>query len=342
MMKKAFLISIYLLCCFNLFATTYNSNSIGQKLGEYDGKSEFYLVEEANTTTIKQTLYNNNQLLQTKTINEKNDIKTITIDDFLSRTYQVFNNNNLISEMVDNIKTVYNYEQNKLISKIISESDNILEVDKYFYLSNGQLLAILKVKNDTEIYYIINFNDDNLSISYSSLNSKNYKKSQITEGIINSIEYKDDKLVNNIEVEKTTDDSLILTKQDNNSLKKEYYSKGVLDKVETYNNDVLIKSIKYYYNDDYLLTKTILDEKNYSELTKSYDRLKQTITNYENNKISKVQVYENNELTSSYYFDRNNYKIEDLYQNGNLYCTITYDGDNIIDIQYRNEGSDGI
>ena len=342
MMKKAFLISIYLLCCFNIFATTYNSNSIGQKLGEYDGKSEFYLVEEANTTTIKQTLYKNNQLLQTKTINEKNDIKTITIDDSLSRTYQVFNNNNLISEMVDNIKTVYNYEQNKLISKIISESDNILEVDKYFYLSNGQLSSILKVKNDTEIYYIINFNDDNLSISYSSLNSKNYKKSQITEGIINSIEYKDDKLVNNIEVEKTTDDSLILTKQDNNSLKKEYYSKGVLDKVETYNNDELIKSIKYYYNDDYLLTKTILDEKNYSELTKSYDRLKQTITNYENNKISKVQVYENNELTSSYYFDRNNYKIEDLYQNGNLYCTITYDGDNIIDIQYRNEGSDGI
>lgn len=342
MKKKAFLISIYLLCCFNLFATTYNSNSIGQKIGEYDGKSEFYLVEEANTTTIKQSLYKNNQLIQTKTINEKNDIKTITIEDSSSKTYQVFNNDILISEMVNNIKTVYNYEQNKLISKIISESNNILEVDKYFYLSNGKLSSILKVKNDSEIYSIINFNDDNLSISYSTLNSKDYKKSQITEGIINSIEYKDDKLVNNIEVEKTTDENLILTKQDKNSIKKEYYNKGVLDKVETYYNDELIKSIKYYYNNDYLLIKTVLEEKDYSELTKSYDKITQTITDYENSKISKVQVYENNKLISSYYFDRNNYKIEDLYQNGTLYCTITYDGDNIIDIQYRNEGSDGI
>ena len=92
-MKKTVLISIYLFLVLSLYAATYSSNSIGQKLGLYDGESMYYLIETVNNETTVQELYKDETLVQTKSIQLKDDIKTVTLDDMISKVVSTFSNN---------------------------------------------------------------------------------------------------------------------------------------------------------------------------------------------------------------------------------------------------------
>ncbi len=334
-MKKTVLISIYLFLVLSLYAATYSSNSIGQKLGLYDGESMYYLIETVNNETTVQKLYKDETLVQTKSIQLKDDIKTVTLDDMISKVVSTFSNNYLISEKHDLLQTNYNYADNMLESKIVTFDDEIVEIYAYNYTSDDKLSSILKViPNKEEVFYFFSIKDEYQSLSVSD--SETFKKSKIQNGVINSLEYQNDKVINNIEVETVDKNKVILIDRSGNTIVKDSFTKGVLNKKEIYDeNEFLIKVEEFFYDDNYSKLRQITTEKIYNSISKQYDKEKVEEIVFKNNKIENVTIKENGEKVSSYYFDQNGRKIENLYENNKLFCTIVYKDDKIIDIQYR-------
>lgn len=333
-MKKAFLIGINLLIVINLFATTYKSNSIGQKLGKYNNDSEYYLIEKEDNNIIEQELYKNDELIQKKTITVTGTTKTIVIEENSSIIKRTYDNNYIISEDNGSTRTNYYYDKNLLYEKTIISNDQLVEYYKYYYTYDNKLQAILKFdKTDNTFFSTYSYNNDYLSLSIS--NNNYFKQSKIYDGIINSTEYQKDELINNIEVETLDDENIIVIDKTKDALTKEYFNKGILNKREIYENDILIKVQEFKYDEDFFKSEEVITEKLYNEITKSYDKERKDIISYKNNEILSITTYENNELTSSSTFHDDDIKIENLYKNNEIYCTITYKNDKIIDIQYR-------
>lgn len=339
MKKKAFLIGIYSLFLYSLFATTYNSNAIGQKLGEYYPLSEYYLIEEVSKSKTIKKLYKNDKLIETKEIEEKENIKTISIESNDNTSFKTFKNDKIISEKIDDITIIYSYDNNLISNKTISKDKKILSLKKYIYDNENKLSMIIEIKNNKIQTKYFSFSLNLLSIILYNNKSNNYIESRINKSIINSIEYDNDTLLNNIEVEEQNENEIILVKNDNKSKEKEYYKDGLLFKKETYLDDLLIKSIEYEYDENYLLKKEIISEKILNVYTKQYFKENKIINFYKDSKLEKTQTFENGIIVSEFTYN-DNIKIENIYQNGKPYCTITLDNDKIIDIQYREVADD--
>ncbi|MGD1822635.1 MAG: hypothetical protein ACPKM0_07720 [Pleomorphochaeta sp.] len=338
MKKKAFLVGLYSLILFSLFADTFNSNLIGQKLGEYTNKSEYYLTEEASNNIITQKLFHGNELIDTTIIEEIDSVKTITKKRDIFFSIQTYSNNLIVSEENNNFSVLYNYKDNLLISKVEKDKNLNTIIYKYLYDSNNKLAAIIKIFNNDVETNFFTFAKDNLNITVTN-NNKNYQESSIINGVINSIEYENDELINNIEIENKNDDETILIKSDTNHTIKEYYKSGILTKIESYINDQLINVSEFEYDDNYILIQEIIIENVYNKYSNKISSINKTITTYKNSNIQKVENYENNVLVSDYSY-QGNLKIENIYENSKLYCTITLENDKIIDIQYREVSDD--
>jgi len=105
-------------------------------------------------------------------------------------------------------------------------------------------------------------------------------------------------------------------------------------KKESYKNDELIKTAKYEYDNNFFLEKETIEEKTLNNYTKEYTNNKTTINIFNESNLEKTILYENKIIVSQITYN-NNIKIENLYDNGILYCTITLVNDKIKDIQYR-------
>lgn len=338
-MKKTFLICIYFLIISNIYCTTYKSNSIGQKLSIYNGEGKYYLIEKVNNSTTSEELYKDDILIQTKTIKDDGYVKIETIDDLTSKTILTYQENKLISEINDEAKITYYYDDNLLESKFVVYNDGNKIIFLYFYDTHNHLSAIKKIMPDNNIFSTYQISEEYQSLSISSNNY--FKQSKVHNGVINSLEYKADDLINNIEIQTTNEDEIILIENKGDNTSKEYYKDGILEKQELYdNNDIIIKSQEFIYDENFIKTKEIVNTKIYNSLSESYDKVQTQEILYEKGNVNSVLTKENDQLSSYYYFDDNNLKIENLYSNNKVYCTITYEDDKIIDIQYREDADD--
>ena len=340
-MKKVFLIGVCSLLIINLYAATFNSNAIGQKLGVYNNDSEYYLVEKIFDFTTKTQLFRNNILIQTITIERKDDIKTITTDNLEKINIKIYYKNYIKSENEDNLNIKYNYNDNftQLKSKVVSLDNELQDIYSFYYSNDNKLAGILKVTNDTSVLSTFDISEDYQSLSTSD--KSKYKKSQIHNGVINSTQYDKEKLLNEIIVDKNENGQIILAQKTNDRTVKDYYSNSVLNKKEIFDENMqLLKTVEFFYDDNYLKTKEIQTENIYNKFTKNFDTSRKTVSLYLNNKIERVLVSENDILISSYYINENDEKIENLYENNEVYCTITYANDKIVDIQYREASDD--
>jgi hypothetical protein len=338
-MKKTFLICIYFIIISNIYCTTYKSNSIGQKLSIYNREGKYYLIEKVNDSKIVEELYKDDILIQTKTIQDDGYVKIETIDDLTSKTILTYQENRLISEINDEEKITYYYDDNLLESKFIVNSDGNKTIYLYFYDVNNLLSAIKKITPNKNTFSTYQISEDYQSLTISDNNF--FKQSKVHNGIINSSEYEADDLINNIEIQTINEDDIILIEKKDNFTNKEYYKDGILQKQEIYNeNDFLIKSQEYIYDENYIKIKEIITEKIFNKLIESYDKVKIQEIIYKKGNVYSVLTKENEQLTSYYYFNDNNQKIENLYSNNKVYCTITYEDDKIIDIQYREDADD--
>ncbi|MDC7237103.1 MAG: hypothetical protein PQJ49_02130 [Sphaerochaetaceae bacterium] len=338
-MKKTFLICIYFIIISNIYCTTYKSNSIGQKLSIYNGEGKYYLIEKVNNSKIVEELYKDDILIQTKTIQDDGYVKIETIDDLNSKTILTYEENKLISEINDEEKITYYYDDNLLESKFIYNSDGNKTIYLYFYDVNNLLSAIKKITPNKNTFSTYQTSEDYQSLTISD--NKFFKQSKVHNGIINSSEYEADDLINNIEIQTINEDDILLIEKKDNFTNKEYYKDGILKKQEIYNeNDFLIKSQEYIYDENYIKIKEIITEKIFNKLSESYDKVKTQEIIYKKGNVYSVLTKENEKLTSYYYFNDNNQKIENLYSNNKVYCTITYENDKIIDIQYREDDDD--
>ncbi len=339
-MKKAFLIGIYSLFILNIYAATFKSNIIGQNLGEYNIGDDYYIIEKANNNVLEQTLFHNSQILKKTTSETINNEKIITIDYQDEQTKQTYLNNLLIKEEIGNDSYYYNYDKsNKLIKKVKLNKNGEQEIFLYLYNTDNKLISIYLLNKDNYKLFTYEIVKNSQSLSISEKDS--YKESQIHNGVINSLEYKNDQILKNIEITTEKDNEIILTQKDDKFIYKEFFKDGMLIKKEQYNLDnYLIKKEEFFYNQNYIKTKDIITEKIYNKFTREYDTIKETTTIYSNNNIDNVSIKENGKLISSYYYE-NNKKIENLYDNNILYCTVIYENNKIIDIQYR-EGSDDL
>lgn len=338
-MKRAFLISVQLLLILNIYAATFKSNVIGQKLGEYNSDSEYYLIEKADQFITEKQLYKNDELIKETIIETIENTKTITTNNFTSLNIKTYSNNLIISEVEGNNSIIYNYSDKQLESKIISQNNVISEINKYYYSNENKLAGILKIINDEQI--LITFDITSKSLSSNISNSIKYKKSQIHNGVINSEEYDKDNLLNKIDVERIGDDEIILTQNKNNNIVREYYSDGLLNKKETYNqNNELLNSYEFFYDENYFKTSEKFTENIFNQFTNGYDIKRESISTYKNNNLQEVKISENGILISSYYFNDKKDKIENIYENGKVYCTIIYRDDKIFDILYREVNDD--
>lgn len=339
-MKKAFLIGIYSLFILNIYATSFKSNIIGQNLGEYNVGDEYYIIEKANNNIIEQTLYHNSQIIKNTSIETINNEKIITINYQKEETKQTYLNNLLIKEEIGDDIFYYNYDEtNKLVKKVKINKEGDQQIFLYLYNFDNKLISIYLLDNENYKLFTFDIVKDSQSLSISEKDS--YKESQIHDGVINSIEYKNDQILKNIEINTDNKNEIILIQKDDKFIYKEYFKEGMLNKKEQYNlENILIKKENFFYDENYIKTKDIITEKIYNKFTKEYDTIKETTTIYSNNKIDNVSIKENGKLISTYYFD-NNKKIENLYDNEILYCTVVYENNKIIDIQYR-EGNDDL
>lgn len=333
MLKKTSLIIICTFSIVSLFASSYNSNSIGQKLGKRTDNSQYYIIEEVSQDKISSKLYKDDIIIENIIISEIDGIKTISKysnNTFLEQTFS----NDLLTKEIENDKiSYYNYDQNNLLTSKLVEYNDSKTIYNYLYDSNNLLSAIITIKDGDITSKFYNFNDNNIQIAITN-NNQQYMESSITNGVINSIEYNDDILINNIEIENQDDENIVLLKKTENSLKKEYYNNSLLSKIETYQNDLLINTRTFEYDDNYILTKEIFTENIYNKYNKQFLHNKKSITEYTNNKIGKITNYFNEELESEYFY-KDNIRIENIYENSQLYCTVTLENDKIIDIQYR-------
>lgn len=338
MKKIAFFILINSFIILNLFANEYNSNAIGQKLDKYIENSEFYLIEEAIDNKVVRKLYNNNQLIKTIEIIEENNKKTINTYELDSFEKQIFVDNKIVSSINNDEKTIYTYEGNLLSIKSLIKDDETIKIEKYFYDTFGKLSSILEIYDNQQTKKDFSLSNKEIEIVYFQLGSNYFKESKINEGIINSKEFENDNLINNIDIE-YENDIIILVKQDKNKESKQFFKDGILIKEEELLNNILIKEVLYFYDSNYVLTKKIINEQKQNKFNNEYSNKITTINEYVNSQLIKTSTFENDILTSEYIFEKG-LKIENLYENGKLYCTITLDNDKIIDIQYREVSDD--
>ncbi len=337
-MKKTFLICIYFLLISNIYCTTYKSNSIGQKLSIYNGEGKYYLIEKVNNKTTIEELYKDDGLIQTKTISNDGFVKIETIEELDSKTILTYQENKLISEINNDEKITYYYNDNLLESKFIVQNNGNKIIYIYYYDTNNRLNGIKKITPNNSIFSTYQITEDYQSLSISDNNT--FKQSKVHNGVINSSQYNSDDLITNIDVQTIDDDEIVLVENKDNLISKKYYKDGILEKQELYdNNDLLIESQEFTYDENYIKTKEIVTTRIYNELSESYDKVQTQEIIYEKGNIYSVQTKENSQLISFYYYD-NDLKIENLYSNNKVYCTITYEDDKIIDIQYREDADD--
>lgn len=340
-MKKYLLTIILSFITLSLGASSveYNSNALSQKLGYYDGSSNYKLVVLKSDDGSTTSLFLDDNLIK-KTVVEISDNNTevVTIDENQKKVVKTYKNNLLIKSVSDDIISTYTYQDSNLIAKLVKDNNKMLEFSRYFY-SNNTLISILRQFGDKESVYTIFKNGKNSSLLISKLD--NFREIDIHGTLMSSQIYKGDNQLLSSKVENATDGSLIVSSKKNDLLTKEYYnSDGNLYKRENFNNKgVLLSVLNLEYNKDRDLIKKILVENiNSSDIiSKTSFKNKTTIAYYDKNRKTRIEVLENDILISRSVYNKLNQRVETLFKSGKIYCTITYalDDKKILDIVYE-------
>lgn len=338
---KKYLLTIFLLIIslsLGARAIEYNSNALSQKLGSYDGFSNYKLVVLFDNEVSTTSLFFKSNLIK-KTITELiGDTKIVTIFENDNKSIKTYKNNLLIQSDDGNITSFYNYQDSTLISKIVKENNVIIEFNRYFY-SKNKLIAILRSLNNDEIIYTLFNIGDNSSISI----SKNDKFKQITvyNSLLSSQTFVGENQILSSNVERLVDNSLIISTKKNELNSKEYYNNdGILYRSEIINEDgIILSKNTYEYNElRELYKKTEIEKVNYKKVdNKNIFNTKTSVTYYIKGIIDKIEIYMDDILISSSIYNSLNQRVETLYKDNRVYCIITYSQDDIkiLDIIYQ-------
>lgn len=142
-MKKTFFLLLSGLICIQLFATTYGSNSLGQKLSDNTDGYEYILVEESNTSV----LYKDNDIIWQKTrITDGDSIELkIVRYDIPEEQLLLYKDGVLISFKDGLSVTTYIYKENQLEYTFKSENGEIIQAEYYMRDPiSGSLIGIRK------------------------------------------------------------------------------------------------------------------------------------------------------------------------------------------------------
>ncbi len=338
-MKKNLLTIIIAFISLSLCAKSieYNSNALSQRLGSYDGSSKYKLVvlesEEGSTTS----LFLDNKLIQSTIAKIDDNYKVVSTTENNESCIKTYKDNLLIKSVCGDITITNTYQDTRLISKAVKKNNKLIEFTRFYYAGNT-LSAILRQIGDDSSYSMFRTGEINsLLIS----ENDNFREIDVHGTLMSSQVFEGEQQLLLSKTEALEDGSIIISSTKNNKETKEYYnSEGFLYKKELFDeNQVLVSTLEIVYDGDWELEKEILVENIKSRDDLEYDIFtkKSTINYYNKGKISKIEIYENDVLISSSIYNLKGQRVEKLYKDGSLYCSITYalDDKKILDIVYE-------
>lgn len=309
----------------------YNSNMIGQKLGLFDGSSEYKLKVATDNNLVTTFLYFNDEEIKNTKVFVQDNIKTVTTVEHNNETTTTYSDSLPIKITSKDSITNFTYDNKKLITKSIHKNGILKQFSRYYY-SGQTLVALFRSVDDKMVYYIFeNGNTPQLLLS----SDNKFSIITINNTILTSANYDGENKLSFKDAKLNDDGTIVITTLSGSNTLKEYYdNEGLLIKVETIEENNHLKQLKEISYDEFnntsKITETIYEKDSSKESVKN-------ISIYNNGKLKEIQKLENGILISLSNYNEFGKKVEILYKNGQKFCTITYsiDGKKIDNVQYE-------
>lgn len=291
----------------NLFATTYSSNAIGQKIAPIEALvgSGYEVEEDGNVTT----LYLDGKTLEQTIIQD--DVKTIRRGD-----------------RVESIKT----EDGHIVYRSVQDGD---EQSETFYewdddsllrkrnVKNGEMESIITYIMDNEVllgYQEVLLDDKKLTfinqkrLGYTLEDSLKGEVINHYDNLIFKSEFSSSEEIKAPVIEEKEDKIILTDVKGDESTKTTYEKSGLIVEKEKKVNDDVVKHTSYSYDDERAIKEEVTEEGD-----------KKIVSSYSGGKLEKVTTYLNDELFSIRYYDAEIYEIR--YKNGKPFARLLYDED---------------